>query len=118
MGSPVDLITYSPAAAQHNLALINYCRISIAALSGCTVGILGLTGKIIINTLMQSAGIMGFMFYFLAHGFLSLLLLQKAGKSWNKYFIQRSCLTYGGVFGELTTYILFWTFIYGMVHVY
>ncbi|CAH8536667.1 unnamed protein product [Schistosoma rodhaini] len=106
MGSPADLITYSPAAAQHNLALINYCRISIAALSGCTAGILGLTG------------IMGFMFYFLAHGFLSLLLLQKAGKLWNKYFIQRSCLTYGGVFGELTTYILFWTFIYGMVHVY
>ncbi|KAF7253004.1 hypothetical protein EG68_08804 [Paragonimus skrjabini miyazakii] len=101
-----DSIAYSPLATQHNLNAVSYCRTSVAAISGCTAGILGLTG------------LLGFMFYFLAHGFLSFLLLQKTGAAWNKYFLQRSSLTYGGIWGELTTYILFWTFIYGMVHVY
>ncbi|TPP59708.1 Transmembrane protein 93 [Fasciola gigantica] len=99
-------VAYSPTATQHNLNLVSYCRTSVAALSGCTAGILGLTG------------LMGFIFYFLAHGFLSLLLVNKAGSSWNKYFLQRSSITCNGIWGELTTYILFWTFIYGMVHVY
>ncbi|TGZ60293.1 hypothetical protein CRM22_008604 [Opisthorchis felineus] len=101
-----DSMAYSPLATQQNLNVISYCRTSVAALSGCTAGILGLTGLI------------GFIFYFLAHAFLSFLLIQKAGSSWNKYVLQRSSLTYGGVWGEMTTYILFWTFIYGMVHVY
>ncbi|VEL43269.1 unnamed protein product [Protopolystoma xenopodis] len=99
-------IAYSPLATQHNLTVVGYCRTSIAAISGCTAGILGLTG------------LMGFLFYLLTSCILSLLMMQKAGSNWRKYFLQKSSLLIHGIFGEMTTYILFWTFIYGMVHVY
>ncbi len=99
-------VAYSAAATQHNLLVVGYCRTALAALAGATAGILGLTGVI------------GFLFYLLASGLLSLLLLHKAGSNWQKYFIHRSAFLYSLIFGELTTYILCWTFIYGMVHVY
>ncbi|KAJ8275781.1 hypothetical protein COCON_G00075330 [Conger conger] len=49
---------------------------------------------------------------------LSLLLILKAGRRWNKCFKSRRLLFTGGLVGGLFTYILFWTFLYGMVHVY
>uniref|UniRef100_A0A8D2N823 ER membrane protein complex subunit 6 n=1 Tax=Zonotrichia albicollis TaxID=44394 RepID=A0A8D2N823_ZONAL len=71
-----------------------------------TAGILGLTG------------LHGFIFYFLASVLLSVLLVLKAGRRWNKYFKSRRPLFTGGLVGGLFTYVLFWTFLYGMVHVY
>ncbi|KAH7971205.1 hypothetical protein HPB49_020287 [Dermacentor silvarum] len=47
-----ETIAYSEAAMRHNGAVLEYCRTSLAALSGCTAGILGLTG------------LWGFLFYF------------------------------------------------------
>lgn len=108
--------SYNVIAAHHNYSLVSYCRTSVSFLAGCIAGILGLTGNVTLNALFL--GLSGFMFYFLSQGLLSFLLFQKGGKFWKKYFVHRSCLIYNGVFGELTTYILFWTFIYGMVHVY
>ncbi|VDN13239.1 unnamed protein product [Dibothriocephalus latus] len=78
----------------------------MAALAGATAGVLGLTG------------FLGFLFYIAASAVLSILLLRKAGSDWQKYFMQKSALLYNMIFGELTTYILCWTFLYGMVHVY
>ncbi|KAL5972037.1 ER membrane protein complex subunit 6 [Taenia solium] len=49
---------------------------------------------------------------------LSLFLLRKTGLEWQKYFLSGYTLFAGLVFSETTTYILCWTFIYGMVHVY
>ena len=57
-------------------------------------------------------------FYLLASILLSLLLILKAGRRWNKYFKSRRPLFTGGLIGGLFTYVLFWTFLYGMVHVY
>ncbi|VDD83803.1 unnamed protein product [Mesocestoides corti] len=88
------------------MIVVGYCRTAMAALAGAAAGILGLTGVI------------GFVFYVLSSAALSLLLLHKAGPQWQKYFIHRSTLLYSLIFSELTTYILCWTFIYGMVHVY
>ncbi|KFQ48096.1 ER membrane protein complex subunit 6 [Nestor notabilis] len=88
----------SEAAVRGNAAILDYCRTSVSAL--------GLTG------------LHGFIFYFLASVLLSLLLVLKAGRRWNKYFKSRRPLFTGGLIGGLFTYVLFWTFLYGMVHVY
>uniref|UniRef100_H3A0Q4 ER membrane protein complex subunit 6 n=2 Tax=Latimeria chalumnae TaxID=7897 RepID=H3A0Q4_LATCH len=96
----------SEVAVRGNAAVLDYCRTSVSALSGATAGILGLTG------------LYGFVFYFLASFFLSLLLVLKSGRRWNKYFKSRRPLFTGGLIGGLFTYVLFWTFLYGMVHVY
>lgn len=39
-----ELIAYSEAAVVNNAAVVEYCKISMAALSGGTAGLLGLTG--------------------------------------------------------------------------
>lgn len=39
-----DIIAYSELAIRNNAAVVEYCRTSMAALSGGTSGLLGLTG--------------------------------------------------------------------------
>lgn len=78
----------------------------MSSLAGCTAGILGLTSY------------QGFVFYVLTAFVLWFLILFQAGPAWNKYFRSRLPILTGSLTGGLFTYILFWTFIYGMVHVY
>ncbi len=99
-------VAFSELSMRQNAAILDYCRTSMSALSGATAGIIGLTG------------LYGFVFYFISALMLSLMLLFKAGSDWNKYFLRRSVFFTSGLFGGLFTYILFWTFLYGMVHVY
>ncbi|XP_014259503.1 ER membrane protein complex subunit 6 [Cimex lectularius] len=101
-----EMIAYSELALRNNSAVVEYCRTSMAALSGSTAGLLGLTG------------FYGFGFYVFAVLGLWGLLMLKAGSQWRKYFVNRRVILTNGFFGGLFTYILFWTFIYGMVHVY
>ncbi|XP_046576437.1 ER membrane protein complex subunit 6-like isoform X2 [Haliotis rubra] len=101
-----DVVAYSELAVRGNSSIIEYCRTSLSALSGATAGILGLTA------------LYGFAFYFITAFLLSMMLLIKAGSRWNSYFVTRRIPFFNGVFGGLFTYVLFWTFLYGMVHVY
>jgi len=101
-----EALPLSETALRHNAAVLEYCRTSVSALSGSAAGILGLTG------------LYGFIFYFITALMMSVMLLVKAGSEWTKYFRVRTSLFTGGFVGGLFTYILFWTFIYGMVHVY
>ncbi|XP_050428018.1 ER membrane protein complex subunit 6 isoform X3 [Adelges cooleyi] len=101
-----ELVSYSEPALRNNASIVEYCRTSMSALSGCTAGILGLTG------------LSGFVFYILSVLALWGLLLYKAGNFWQKYFLTRHSLLTGGFLSGLFTYVLFWTFLYGMVHVY
>lgn len=101
-----EIVAYSDVAVRNNAAVVEYCRTSMAALSGGTAGLLGL------------AGFSGFAFYVFAVLGLWGLLLAKAGPQWKKFFVNRRTLLTNGFFGGLFTYVLFWTFIYGMVHVY
>ncbi|XP_041985156.1 ER membrane protein complex subunit 6 [Aricia agestis] len=99
-------VAYSEAALRNNMVFVEYCRTSMSALSGSTAGILGLTG------------LYGFAFYVLSVVVLWMMFMIKAGPHWKKYYVSRQSLLTNGFFGALFTYILFWTFIYGMVHVY
>nr|CAB3242426.1 ER membrane protein complex subunit 6-like [Phallusia mammillata] len=99
----------NPISVRQNIATAEYCRTSVSALSGVTAGILGLTG------------LYGFAFYLICALSLFLGLVLKAGgrkSSSKQYFMARRQLLLNGQMGALFTYILFWTFLYGMVHVY
>ncbi|GAB6024786.1 hypothetical protein CHUAL_009909 [Chamberlinius hualienensis] len=100
------LVAFNELALRNNYSVIEYCRTSMAALSGSTAGLIGLTS------------LWGFAFYFVTSFLLWVMLLMKAGSKWKNYFINRKSLLTNGLLGGLFTYILFWTFIYGMVHVY
>ncbi|KAF4517824.1 hypothetical protein B566_EDAN008930, partial [Ephemera danica] len=78
--------------------VVEYCRTSMAAVSGGTAGLLGFTG------------FYGFGFYVFAVLGLWCLLLLKAGNHWKRYFVNRTSLLTNGFLGGLFTYILFWTY--------
>ncbi|XP_075226579.1 ER membrane protein complex subunit 6 isoform X2 [Lycorma delicatula] len=84
-----ELVAYSESAVRNNAAVVEYCRTSMAALSGGTAGLLGFTG------------FYGFGFYVFAVIGLWGLLLMKAGPQWKKYFISRKTLLTNGFFGGL-----------------
>lgn len=67
---------------------------------------------------MGLTGILGFLFYVVSVLGLWMLLMLKSGANWQKYFINRKSLLTNGFLGGLCTYVLFWTFLFGMVHVY
>lgn len=101
-----EVVAYSESAIRYNHAALEYCRTSMSALAGCTAGILGLRS------------LYGFVFYIISMLILWVLILAKAGPSWSKYFRSRLQLLTASITGGVFTYVLFWTFIYGMVHVY
>lgn len=120
-----EIIAYSETAIRNNSSLVEYCRTSMSALSGSTAGncqlrLLG--GEWItwwsFSGILGFTGIVGFVFYFLAVFGFWCLLLMKSGSDWQKFFISRQSLLTNGFLGGLCTYVLFWTFLYGMVHVY
>lgn len=125
-----EIVAYSESAIRNNASAVEYCRTSMAALSGSTAGSISATisincpSIISVNTTFNSLGIMGltgllgFFFYLVAVLGLWCLLLLKSGSNWQKYFISRKSLLTNGFLGGLCTYVLFWTFLFGMVHVY
>ena len=105
MGGLKDEV-YNDRAMRQNGAIVDYCRTSGAAIAGVTAGVLGLTG------------LYGFGFYILFSVVLSLLLVFKAGTNWSNHFLSRRAVWFDGILGGLLTYVLLWTFLYGMIHVY
>ena len=104
-GGP-SIVAYSPAAITHNFSKLEYCRTSIFALAGSTAGILGLYS------------LYGFAFYILMAVVLWLAILLKTGQNFDKYFHSKIDVLYGTLTSGLLTYVLFWTFLYGIVNVY
>lgn len=97
---------FSEPGIRFNLIQLEYSKTSMSALSGITAGVIGLYG------------IYGFIFYFICAVILWLMILIKIGSNYEKYFTQRMLILTNGLASGLFTYVLFWTFLYGMVHVY
>ena len=97
---------YNPAAIRNNINVVDYSRAFLAVISGSSAGILGLTG------------LQGFIFYFALSILMSILLVYKTGQNWDRYFLSRWTIWSSGILGELFTYVLVWTFMYGMIHVF
>ena len=96
----------SASALQMNHVILNYCRTALSAISGSVAGVLGLYG------------IHGFVFYIFSSLLMSVLLIGKANFTWQKYFQSSWDIWTTGVLGGTLTFILFWTFLYGLVNVY
>ena len=99
-------IVFNERAVLHNNSTIEYCRTSIAVIAGATAGILGVTG------------LYGFLLYLVYSVFVSAFFTVKIGLKWDCYFKSRRSIWTDGIFGGLFTYVLLWTFVYGMVHVF
>ncbi|KAL1283787.1 ER membrane protein complex subunit [Trichinella pseudospiralis] len=97
---------FSEWAVRNNFSVLEYSRTCQAAASGVAAGILGLTG------------LAGFVFYFLCALMQSCVWYWKTDCRWKDYFPNFSTILLHGLFGGLFTYVLFWTFLYGIVHVY
>ncbi|KRZ58005.1 Large subunit GTPase 1 -like protein [Trichinella nativa] len=97
---------FSEWAVRNNFSVLEYSRTCQAAASGVAAGILGLTG------------LAGFVFYFLCALAQSCVWYWKTDCCWKDYFPNFSTILLHGLFGGLFTYVLFWTFLYGIVHVY
>ncbi|EFO19461.1 hypothetical protein LOAG_09031 [Loa loa] len=103
----VEQVTiFSEVAMRHNVGILEYSRTCQAAASGMASGILGLTG------------VSGFIFYFILVVLQALFWEMKANFEWQNYFMNRSLSLTHSLISGLFTYILFWVFLYGMVHVY
>lgn len=103
---PTNTVAYSSFAITYNNHLLEYCRTSMSALAGSTAGIIGLTS------------LYGFIFYIIMVLILWMMIMSKAGSDYSRYFTSPSAVLTNGFLSGLTTYVLFWTFLYGMVHVY
>ena len=101
-----DSILYSDAAVRFNENSLEQCRTSVSALSGCVAGIIGLTSY------------RGFLFYGFSMFLLSLGIFVIIRKEHRKFFTGLNHVFVNGFLNGLLTYVLFWTFLYGMVHVY
>lgn len=93
-------------AIRYNHYLLDYCQTSVSALSGCTAGLLGLTG------------LNGFAFYFVCSICVSTAIFISLGNRFEKFFLEKQQIFTGPLWSGIQTYMLFWTFMYGMVHVY
>jgi hypothetical protein len=118
---PASMVNH--AAIGHNVRIITYCRSTLAAVAGAAAGILGLQG------------LSGFFFYFIASAIMSAGLYVWTNFKPGKYFPGMGApsgptgassgewmalvnvLTFE-VFGSLFSYLLFWTLVYGLVHIY
>ena len=97
---------FNERVVRRNISIVDYCRTAGAVIAGVSAGVLGLNG------------LYGFGFFLLYSLLMSIMLTIKAGTSWSTFFTSRRSLWLDGIFGGLFTYVLLWTFLYGMVHVY
>eukprot|EP01026_Neomeris_dumetosa_P016905 TRINITY_DN1644_c0_g1_i6.p3 TRINITY_DN1644_c0_g1~~TRINITY_DN1644_c0_g1_i6.p3 ORF type:complete len:116 (-),score=8.78 TRINITY_DN1644_c0_g1_i6:234-581(-) len=98
---------YMPSIA-NNKGVLMHCRISAAVVSGSVVGILGITG------------LQGFVYYFLAHFLMCLVLLFKTNFDPVKYFRSWNNLMFDQMISQvpMMSYTLFWIIFYNLAHVF
>uniref|UniRef100_A0A914RXE4 ER membrane protein complex subunit 6 n=1 Tax=Parascaris equorum TaxID=6256 RepID=A0A914RXE4_PAREQ len=141
-----QVAVFSEAAIRHNIGVLEYSRTCQAAAAGMASGILGLTGIpgfVFYFVVVMIQAVYFFLIFFLSSrstkrdslgGSLHLFeptanvncmfVLQtliwevKAGFEWHNYFMSRTISVTHSLISGLFTYILFWVFLYGMVHVY
>lgn len=101
-----SVMQFNEMALRNNVNVLEYSRTCQAAVAGCAAGIIGLTG------------IQGFVFYVVTSLLLSAIWYVKSAAQPTLYFGDKSVFVTHSFVGGLFTYILFWTFLYGMVHVY
>mmetsp|Transcript_9330 Transcript_9330/g.23951 ORF Transcript_9330/g.23951 Transcript_9330/m.23951 type:complete len:119 (+) Transcript_9330:109-465(+) len=102
----VEKELYSPESMKHNALSLTSGRTITAVIGGLVSGILGITG------------VPGAISYFVYMLMFSGCLMLKLKFNYQQYFGSWKQLFVDGMFGSVTTYILFWTLSYNAVHVF
>ncbi|KAG2174666.1 hypothetical protein INT44_006930 [Umbelopsis vinacea] len=103
-----DVHKYVPLYMAHNAKTMQFARAGLAAISGSAAGILGLKN------------LYGFAFYAVNWVLISFLLLAIKTQFKPQLFFKGGAkdIFTDGFIGGLLSYILFHTFLYGLVHLY
>ena len=97
---------FSPDRVANNARAINHTRVFVAIAAGCAAGILGLE---------SAAGMIPFVLSTLA---LSLCLYLSMDARPAPYFKHATDVWTEGISQAIMSYILFWTLLYDVVHIY
>ncbi|KAH3767248.1 ER membrane protein complex subunit 6 [Pelomyxa schiedti] len=99
----------APDRIAHNEGILYFCRVFISCLSGCAAGILGLKSL---------WGFAGFVVSSLITTVLILILGTTPQTAHGKYFKSSVTPWSHSLMQGAMTYVLFWTLLFDMVHVY
>eukprot|EP01135_Chromosphaera_perkinsii_P005749 Nk52_evm49s359 gene=Nk52_evmTU49s359 len=100
---------YNEAAVAKNMQIMSFSRTMASAAGGVAAGIIGLT---------NTYGIAFYFVVFLVTSAALHLKVEASKKTKDAKFVKSSGDLWLDAFGGATTYILFWTLVYGIVHVY
>jgi len=96
-----------PLNLKHNNDAITYCRILLGILTGLVCGVLGITGWLA-----------GFTTYLLTSQLITLAIYYRYRNDWPSYFQNVWSLVLDGVSSGSMSFLMFWTLMYNIVHVY
>jgi len=96
----------NPEKIANNVRIVYSSRIFLSIIAGCTAGILGLTGLI------------GFACYLLLCTLQTIVLLFKIKFKVHTFYKSLFTMWLEGLVQGLLSFILFWTLIYDIVHIY
>ncbi|EFJ28208.1 hypothetical protein SELMODRAFT_231680 [Selaginella moellendorffii] len=103
---PFDSLALSAENVQHNLRIAYYCRTFLSIVAGAIAGVLGLTG------------VYGFLCYFLVMLCASAGLAAKTRFNTSAFFDSWHRVAFDGFLQGLMSFVLFWTLVYDIVHIF
>lgn len=102
---PIGNVFSADKIAQ-NTRVVYYCRTFLSIIAGCVAGILGVTG------------LKGFVCYLLMSLCVPFAIFARIGFQTGPFFRKPSDLFTGGIMDGMLSYVLFWTFLFDIVHIY
>lgn len=102
--SPAQFL--SKEAVEHNQHVSLFIQIYVFIATGCACGILGVTG------------LNGLVFFIAVSTLVMFLISFKMDFQVQKYFPSTAGFLSNGIFQSSLTFVLFWTLLYNIVHVY
>eukprot|EP01122_Echinamoeba_exundans_P017600 TRINITY_DN9424_c0_g1_i1.p1 TRINITY_DN9424_c0_g1~~TRINITY_DN9424_c0_g1_i1.p1 ORF type:complete len:111 (-),score=14.82 TRINITY_DN9424_c0_g1_i1:20-352(-) len=100
---------FSPEKMAEVSRIVNSCRTIVSTFGGMTAGILGLYGF---------TGIFFYVILTIVLGAMILFLKSSPKGQWTTHFRHWSDVMTDGMFTGLFTFIMFWTLLYDIVHIY
>mmetsp|Transcript_15970 Transcript_15970/g.40115 ORF Transcript_15970/g.40115 Transcript_15970/m.40115 type:complete len:116 (+) Transcript_15970:477-824(+) len=98
---------FAPEKIQQNARTISTCRIASAIVAGCVAGIMGMEG------------LSGFLLFFVSCLVTSCMLCVRTGSvTMVDFFAKPNQVWTQGLTEGLMSYILFWTMLFDLVHIF
>lgn len=108
MSNGSSQITLNPAAFMNNMKEVSNIRAYMTIILSCIIGIMGVSGYI------------GFVYYIITNILLSIIIIQFKFHSKLGNYIPMTFVSFiiSGISDTFLSFVLFWTLLYGLVHLY